>query len=143
MKKLVVNDLQEAIARKLNQAISAGVFTYNKSRIYIKYLDKDDLIGFVPDPGSSQVGFDFSGLQRWKYNYEFTIRTKNRADAKNRLFEISQFLQSLNESKDLKSNNGSWSFDSLKVSSAPAETMEDLKGTVTYSMDVAVFVYRK
>ena len=138
---MIINDLQETIVRNINQQIKAGFFVYNKKPIFIKYLDKDDELGFVPNPGSHVVEQDYSGVQYKQYNYAFTIRTTHRADAKNRLFEISQYLQTLNETHDLKSENGTWHFDHLEVPSEPAEILEDLKGTVTYSMDVAVFIY--
>lgn len=138
---MIINDLQETIARNINQQIKAGSFFYNKKPIFIKYLDKDDELGFVPNPGSHVVEQDYSGVQYKQYNYAFTIRTTHRADAKNRLFEISQYLQTLNDTHDLKSENGTWRFDHLEVPSEPAEILEDLKGTVTYSMDVAVFIY--
>lgn len=135
---MIINDLQETIVRNINQQIKAGFFVYNKKPIFIKYLDKDDELGFVPNPGSHVIEQDYSGVQYKQYNYAFTIRTTHRADAKNRLFEISQYLQTLH---DLKSENGSWRFDHIEVNSEPAEILEDLKGTVTYSMDVAVFIY--
>ena len=95
----------------------------------------------MPNPGSHVVEQDYAGVQLKQFNYAFTIRTTHRAEAKNRLFEISQYLQTLNETHDLKSENGTWHFDHLEVPSEPAEILEDLKGTVTYSMDVAVFIY--
>ncbi|CPS29790.1 Minor capsid protein from bacteriophage [Chlamydia trachomatis] len=71
------------------------------------------------------------------------MRTKSRAEAHNRLFELSQYLQLLNQTKDLISKNGSWVFDQIEVPNEPAEIQEDLQGTVTYSMDVAVFIYKQ
>lgn len=140
---MIINDLQETIARNINQQIKADLFHYNKKPIFIKYLDKDDELGFVPNPGSHVVEQDYSGVQYKQYNYAFTIRTTRGADAKNRLFEISQYLQTLNDTHDLKSKskNPTWRFDHLEVPSEPAEILQDLKGTVTYSMDVAVFIY--
>lgn len=142
---MIINDLQETIVRNINQQIKAGIkagFFYNKQPVYIKFLDKDDELGFVPNPGSHVVEQDYAGVQLKQFNYAFTIRTTHRAEAKNRLFEISQYLQTLNETHDLKSEkNPTWHFDHLEVPSEPAEILEDLKGTVTYSMDVAVFIY--
>lgn len=138
---MIINDLQETIVQNINQQIKAGFFSYNKQPVYIKFLDKDDELGFVPNPGSHVVEQDYAGVQLKQFNYAFTIRTTHRAEAKNRLFEISQYLQTLNETHDLKSENGTWHFDHLEVPSEPAEILEDLKGTVTYSMDVAVFIY--
>lgn len=139
---MIVNDLQEAIVKNINHQIDVGFFTYNKEHILIKFLDKDNVIGLVPNPGSHMVESDMAGEEYWQYNYSITMRTKLRADAHNKLFEISQYLQMLNQSKSLASSNGSWDFDKIEVPNEPNEIQEDLQGTVTYSMDVAVFVYR-
>ena len=151
-------DLQETIASLINNHIRENDFTYNKDLIFIKFLDKYDQIGFTPSPGSHLVDEDYSGEQYWQYNYAFTVKTQHRGDAKNKLFELSEYLQSLNKSKEkvisieylqllnkskekVISKEPPWIFDHVEIPSAPAEVMEDLKGTATYNMDVAVFVY--
>ena len=140
--KQLINDLQETIASLINNHIKENDFTYNKDLIFIKFLDKYDQIGFTPSPGSHLVDEDYSGEQYWQYNYAFTVKTQHRGDAKNKLFELSEYLQSLNRSKEkLISEKNTWIFDHVEIPSAPAEVMEDLKGTATYNMDVAVFVY--
>lgn len=141
--KRPINDLQEAIVNLINTHIKEKDFTYNKDLIFIKFLDKDDQICFTPNPGSHMIEEDYSGLQFWQYNYTFTVKTQHRADAKNRLFEISEYLQLLNSTKELVSEKDAWQFDHIEIPSAPAEIMEDLKGTATYNMDVAVFVYQR
>ena len=140
---MLVNDLQEALVNNINRRIDSGFFTYNKDHVLIKYLDEDDVVGLVPNPGSHMVSMDMAGEEYWQYNYSITMRTKSRAEAHNRLFELSQYLQLLNQTKDLISKNGSWVFDQIEVPNEPAEIQEDLQGTVTYSMDVAVFIYKQ
>lgn len=140
--KQPINDLQEAIVNLINTHIKEKDFTYNKDLIFIKFLDKYDQICFTPSPGSHFVDEDYSNEQYWQYNYAFTVKTQHRGDAKNKLFELSEYLQSLNKSKEkLISKEHTWIFDHVEIPSAPAEVMEDLKGTATYNMDVAVFVY--
>ena len=140
--KQPIIDLQETIADLINTHIKENYFDYNKDLIFIKFLDKYDQIGFTPSPGSHLVDEDYSGEQYWQYNYAFTVKTQHRGDAKNKLFELSEYLQSLNKSKEkLISKEPPWTFDHVEIPSAPAEVMEDLKGTATYNMDVAVFVY--
>lgn len=140
--KQPINDLQEAIVSLINTHIKEKDFTYNKDLIFIKFLDKYDQICFTPNPGSHLLDEDYSGEQYWQYNYAFTVKTQHRGDAKNKLFELSEYLQSLNKSKEkLISKEHTWIFDHVEIPSAPAEVMEDLKGTATYNMDVAVFVY--
>lgn len=140
--KQPINDLQEAIVNLINTHIKEKDFTYNKDLIFIKFLDKYGQICFTPNPGSHLVDEDYSGEQYWEYNYAFTVKTQHRGDAKNKLFELSEYLQSLNKSKEkLISKEHTWIFDHVEIPSAPAEVMEDLKGTATYNMDVAVFVY--
>lgn len=156
--KQPINDLQEAIVNLINTHIKEKDFTYNKDLIFIKFLDKYDQICFTPSPGSHLVDEDYSGEQYWQYNYAFTVKTQHRGDAKNKLFELSEYLQSFNKSKEklisigylqslkkskekLISEEPPWTFDHVEIPSAPAEVMEDLKGTATYNMDVAVFVY--
>jgi hypothetical protein len=144
--KQPINDLQEAIVNLINNRIKENIKennpAYNKDLIFIKFLDKYDQICFTPSPGSHLVGEDYSGEQYWQYNYAFTVKTQHRGDAKNKLFELSEYLQSLNKSKEkLISKEHTWIFDHVEIPSAPAEVMEDLKGTATYNMDVAIFVY--
>lgn len=152
--KQPINDLQEAIVNLINTHIKENkekAFTYNKDLIFIKFLDKYDQICFTPSPGSHLVDEDYSGEQYWQYNYAFTVKTQHRGDAKNKLFELSEYLQSLNKSKEkliskeytwiFGHKEPIWTFDHVEIPSAPAEVMEDLKGTATYNMDVAVFVY--
>lgn len=149
--KQPINNLQEAIAKLINTHIKENDFTYNKDLIFIKFLDKYDQIGFTPSPGSHLLDEDYSGEQYWQYNYAFTVKTQHRGDAKNKLFELSEYLQSLNKSKEkliskeytwiFGHEEPIWIFDHVEIPSAPAEVMEDLKGTATYNMDVAVFVY--
>lgn len=140
--KQPINDLQETIVNLINTHIKENDFTYNKDLIFIKFLDKYDQICFTPNPGSHLLDEDYSGEQYWQYNYAFTVKTQHRGDAKNKLFELSEYLQSLNKSKEkLISKEQTWIFDHVEIPSAPAEVMEDLKGTATYNMDVAVFVY--
>lgn len=149
--KQPIIDLQEAIADLINTHIKENYFDYNKDLIFIKFLDKYDQICFTPSPGSHLVDEDYSGEQYWQYNYAFTVKTQHRGDAKNKLFELSEYLQSLNKSKEKliskehkehkEHKKRTWIFDHVEIPSAPAEVMEDLKGTATYNMDVAVFVY--
>ena len=147
--KQPIDDLQEAIVNLINTHIKEHIKEkdfYNKDLIFIKFLDKYDQICFTPNPGSHMIEEDYSGLQFWQYNYTFTVKTQHRADAKNRLFEISEYLQLLNSTKELVSEKDAWpwwQFDHIEIPSAPAEIMEDLKGTATYNMDVAVFVYKQ
>ena len=144
--KQPINDLQETIANLINNRIKENIKekapTYNKDLIFIKFLDKYDQICFTPSPGSHLVDEDYSGEQYWQYNYAFTVKTQHRGKSKGKLFELSEYLQSLNKSKEkLISKEHTWIFDHVEIPSAPAEVMEDLKGTATYNMDVAVFVY--
>ena len=81
-----------------------------------------------------------AGYSTLNYNYAITIKTANRVLAATDLNKISDYLHGLN---DLKSSNGSFIFNSINVSSAPSESMEDLKNNVTYSLDFSVQVIRK
>lgn len=96
-------------------------------------------LGIVENPGSSSTT-DMAGFSTWNYNYSITIKTANRVLAATDLNKISDYLHGLN---DLKSSNGSFIFNSINVSSAPSESMEDLKNNVTYSLDFSVQVIRK
>lgn len=138
-------NLQTALVNLINK--KRGSFEYIKKPIFIQFLDKDDQLGLVASPGAHIVDMDFSGRAKWVYNYVATIKTKNRASAYNQLNELSEFLQRLNKTKELVSRSTdhpvtSFIFDSISVSSDVHEIQEDLQGTVTYQLDVAVFVYR-
>lgn len=135
-------DLQTALVNLINKYEKKGSFGYIKKPIFIQFLDKDDQLGLVASPGAHTVDMDFSGRAKWVYNYVATIKTTKRADAYNQLNELSEFLQRLNKTKELVSQTDSFIFDSISVSSDVHEIQEDLQGTVTYQLDVAVFVYR-
>lgn len=135
-------DLQTALVNLINKYEKEGFFEYIKKPIFIHFLDKDDQLGLVASPGAHITDADFSGVAKWVYNYVATIKTTKRADAYNQLNELSEFLQRLNKTKELVSQTDSFIFDSISVSSDVHEIQEDLQGTVTYQLDVAVFVYR-
>ena len=135
-------DLQVSLVTLINKYEKKGCFDKIKEPIFIRFLDKDDQLGLVPSPGAHVVDVDYSGQAKWVYNYVATIRTTSRKTAYNKLNELSEFLQRLNKTKELTSLNGSFIFDSISVSSDVHEIQEDLQGTVTYQLDVAVFVYR-
>lgn len=136
-------DLQVSLVTLINKYEKKGCFDYIKEPIFIRFLDKDDQLGLVPSPGAHVVDVDYSGQAKWVYNYVATIRTTSRRTAYDKLNELSEFLQRLNKTKELVSSNNSFKFDSISVSSDVHEIQEDLQGTVTYQLDVAVFVYRK
>ena len=135
-------DVQTALVNLINKYEKEGFFEYIKKPIFIHFLDKDDQLGLVASPGAHITDADFSGVAKWVYNYVATIKTTKRADAYNQLNELSEFLQRLNKTKELVSQTDSFKFDSISVSSDVHEIQEDLQGTVTYQLDVAVFVYR-
>lgn len=135
-------DLQTALVKLINGYIDEGSLYPIEDHIFIQFLDKDDYLGLVASPGAHIVDVDYSGQAKWVYNYVATIRTKNRAEAYDKLNKLSEFLQHLNKTKELVSRTHSFIFDSISVSSDVHEIQEDLQGTVTYQLDVAVFVYR-
>lgn len=96
-------------------------------------------LGIVENPGSSSTT-DMAGISTWKYNYSITIKTANRTLAGKELQKISDYLHGLNS---LKSSNGSFVFKGIEVSSAPSESIEDLKGNVTYDLAFTVSVLRR
>lgn len=136
-------DLQTALVKLINGYTDEGYLYPIEDHIFIRFLDKDDHLGLVASPGAHIVDVDYSGQAKWVYNYVATIRTKNRAEAYDKLNKLSEFLQHLNKTKELVSRTHSFIFDSISVSSDVHEIQEDLQGTVTYQLDVAVFVYRK
>lgn len=135
-------DLQVSLVTLINKYEKKGCFDKIKEPIFIRFLDKDDHLGLVPSPGAHVVDVDYSGQAKWVYNYVATIRTTSRKTAYDKLNELSEFLQRLNKTKELVSRTQSFIFDSISVSSDVHEIQEDLQGTVTYQLDVAVFVYR-
>ncbi|UWF80222.1 MAG: Minor capsid protein [Bacteriophage sp.] len=140
-------NLQTALVKLINRYIDEGSLYPIEDHIFIQFLDKDDHLGLVASPGAHIVDVDYSGQAKWVYNYVATIRTKNRAEAYDKLNKLSEFLQRLNKTKELISYSKdhpftSFIFDSISVSSDVHEIQEDLQGTVTYQLDVAVFVYR-
>ena len=135
-------DLQTALVNLINKYINEGSLKPIKDPIFIRFLDKDDHLGLVPSPGAHIVDVDYSGQAKWVYNYVATIKTKSRRIAYDQLNKLSEFLQRLNKTKELVSQTDSFIFDSISVSSDVHEIQEDLQGTVTYQLDVAVFVYR-
>lgn len=124
-------DLKKALCNSIKQGTGLDVKP--------GFLLPVNQLGIVENPGSSSTT-DMAGISTWNYNYSITIKTANRVLAATDLNKISDYLHGLN---DLKSSNGSFIFNSINVSSAPSESMEDLKNNVTYSLDFSVQVIRK
>lgn len=130
----VTFDLQEQLAKSIKAATDLP--------IKVAYLAPDDAIGIVPSPGSHKVNEDFDGLQYWSYNYAITIKSNHARDAKDKLFAISNFLNDVGK-HEIVSATGSFSFDYIEVSSAPAEIQEELSGESIYELNFTAFVYRQ
>lgn len=122
-------DLQD----RLVTAIRAGTGL----NIVIAYIAPDSPLGLVPTPGSHVVDQDFAGNQDWVYNYAITVKTHDAAVATEKLMVISDYLNSLST---LRSVDGSFSFQSIEVASAPADLYQDTTGAVMYGLDIAVYV---
>lgn len=103
------------------------------------FLSPINQLGIVEDPGSSSTT-DMAGFSTWKYNFSITLKTANRELAATQIQKISDFLHSL---RTLKSPNGSFHFKSIDISSAPSESMEDLKGNIMYDLAFTVTVLRR
>lgn len=125
----------------LSECLAAWLAKKSGLPIKVDFLAPDNHIGLVPNPGSHEVSKDMSGLSEWQYNYAIALSTKDAKEAEYKLAHIQNCLLDLQDAKDLKSNNGSWSFDRIEVNSAPAMTLKDVKGTVVYELDMAVFIY--
>ena len=124
-------DLKDALRQSIKQGTGLDVKP--------GFLSPVNQLGIVENPGSSSTT-DMAGYSTWNYNYAITIRTANRTLAATYLNEISDYLHGLN---DLKSQHHTFIFNSINVSSAPSESLEDLKNNVTYSLDFSVQVIRK
>ena len=124
-------DLKDALRQSIKQGTGLDVKP--------GFLLPVNQLGIVEDPGSTSTT-DMAGISTWKYNYSITIKTANRTLAATYLGEISDYLHGLNS---LKSQNGSFIFKSINVSSAPSESLEDLKNNVTYDLAFSVNVIRR
>ncbi|MFT8608004.1 MAG: minor capsid protein [Liquorilactobacillus nagelii] len=123
-------DLQEQLVK----SIRAGTGI----QIKVDYMAPDNAVGLVPEPGSVKIDEDYAGAEEWQYNYAITVENTSQQVVKQQLFTISQYLQSLT---DLQSANGTFEFEEINVSSAPAMTLKDTSGNVQYLLDIAVLVW--
>jgi len=121
----------------LEQRLFDAIKANTGVKIKMGYLIPHEGIGLVPAPGSAVIDEDYDGNQDWRYNYSNTVCTNNQESAGESLFAIKVFLDGLTE---LNSNDNSFVFQSLVVSSAPALIMQDTKGNSTFALDLAVFV---
>lgn len=144
------NNLQETLVTNVNWQIEHKRFNFLDQPLRLKFLDKDNHIGIVPAAGSHKLDEDYSGESYWVYNYVITISTQNKRDAKNKLFELSDYFQELKKLPNLDdpkevelAKDSDWVFDQVIVSSDPHEVDEDISGTAMYELDIAVYVYRK
>lgn len=122
-------DLQE----RLKDAIVAGTGI----KLKLGYLLPGDGIGLVPAPGSAPIEEDYAGVQTWKYNFSVTIRTRDAEEAGSKLYAIQRFLNNL---QGLTSNDQSFSFQSLDVSSAASLLLQDTQGFTTFALDLTAYV---
>ena len=123
-------DLQESLAKWIHD--NTGI------PVKIDFLSPGSHVGLIPNTGSHVVNAEMDGTQHWQYNYAIAMKADDPEVVKNKLFTIQNALEQMTS---LPSQNGSFVFEKVEVSSAPSATLVNIQGTAVYEVDFAVFVY--
>ncbi|HAO5804831.1 TPA: capsid protein [Listeria monocytogenes] len=105
--------------------------------LVIGQLSTSDSISLHALPGGKNINFCYDGTKDKQLTYEFSIKTKNQAKAMDDLSVISSFLEDL---MDLSSQNASYIFNSIEISSEPFFIGRDEQGFFFYSLNLQALI---
>lgn len=109
----------------------------NQITLYIGYLDTDESAVISPLPGSQVIREYYDGIKEQELNFEVTIKTIDQQKANTSLWAIQSFLENLTE---LKSNNDSFEFEKLTMSSKPFLTTMDEQSFFVYALEFSATI---
>lgn len=91
--------------------------------------------GIYSMPGGQVTKRYMDGMKEEVLNFEYVIKSKNEELANNQLWQISDFLEQLD---DLPSSNGSYDFEQISITSKPAQSQADEQGFYYWVVDFTV-----
>lgn len=120
-------DFMERLTDKVNEMQGLPV------PLRIGYLGKDESFAVYPLPGSRVVQEYMDGTKDWQLNYEFAMKSKSHSSIHNTLWLVQNELESLDE---LNSENGSFEFEELVITSKPFINQLDDQGWFIFLLNV-------
>lgn len=106
----------------------------------VGFLNTDNSLKVFANPGGRVVSEDFAGNSNKVLPYSVGIRTADQQLADSTMWKISTFLDNLNE---LKSQDGSFTFNSLELNGLPNVSVADERGYFTYLLDFEIDIDTK
>lgn len=102
-------------------------------RIRSGYLSSTESLCVYPLPGSNVTQLYMDGTKDMNMNYEIAMKSKDATKINNVLWKIQDILESL---KDLKSDDDSFSFNELDITSKPFINEQDEQGWFVFLLDI-------
>lgn len=99
------------------------------------YLSAKESLVVYPLPGSQVVAEYYDGIKDQQLNYEIAMKSENGDKIEQALWLISDHLEQLD---DIKSNNKSFEFDYLIITSKPFINDADEQGWFVFLLDFQV-----
>ncbi|MCI1904145.1 MAG: minor capsid protein [Enterococcaceae bacterium] len=96
---------------------------------------KDESAAFYPIPGGQVTKVFMDGIKEQQLNYEYAIKSKRQEIASQQLWRVSNFLENLEE---LESNDESFEFGTIVITSKPASSNADEQGFFYWAIDFTV-----
>lgn len=115
---------------KLNQKINSfGLY----ARSIIGLLKQDESISIMAMPGGSETVY-MDGSRDKDYQIQINAKSKNQQNCVNALTYIYQKLENLTE---LPSDNGSYEFNKIEITSLPSILEQDEQGFFVYVLSIS------
>lgn len=102
------------------------------AQVAIGYLQPADALALYALPGSSTVDKDWAGNETRRINYEIAVRTKKQALANTCMWQISNYLDQLD---NVISANQSFVFEKVEQTGLPSVSEQDDQGYTVYMLD--------
>ncbi|KYG28177.1 minor capsid protein [Alkalihalobacillus trypoxylicola] len=111
------------------------------ARSTIGLLGEEDSISIMAMPGGAEVVY-YSGVRDKDYQIQVNAKSQNQLNCFNALTTIYQTLERLNE---LPSSNGSYSFDSINITSLPSLVNQNEQGYYEFALSISakITIYKE
>ena len=119
-------DLIERLQDSLNTIVDLP------AQVKIGYLQPTEALALYALPGSSTIDKDWAGNETRRINYEIAIRTENQALANTCMWQISNYLDQLD---NVISADQSFLFEKVEQTGLPSVSEQDDQGYTVYMLD--------
>lgn len=98
-------------------------------------LDTGESMSLMAMPGGDETVY-FDGIRDKDYQMQVNAKSKNQLNCVESLSEVARVLENLKEG-EIKSHNGSFDFESIKVTVMPNIIGQDEQGFFIYALNIS------